>query len=230
MSEIRPIAMPGTHQKFLEFFLKKSEPKEQNILDLGAGHGAFSQKLFNLGYNVSACDLFPEIFEFTEITCQKADITKTLPYPDNTFDIIIAIEVIEHISDHEMFFSEASRILKPDGKLYVTTPNILSLKSRVRFLFSGFFYSFNKLELSNYDGLQHVSSLTVDQYNYIAIKNHFKAAIVNIDKQQSTSKIIHFFLYPFIMLYPGFKKVDNNNNNKKLLLGRLLIMVFGNNK
>jgi SAM-dependent methyltransferase len=230
MTEIKPITMPGTHQRFLEYFKKQEEQVSCKVLDMGAGHGAFSQRLFNMGYDVHACDLFPEIFEFDKITCTKVDITKPFPYPDNTFDLIIAIEVSEHIADHEMFFSESGRILKPGGRLYITTPNILTLKSRIRFLFSGFFLAFNPLQLDNYDGLQHISSLTLDQYNYIAVKHHFDTADLSIDREQSTSKWWLFFLYPLIWLYPKVKKINPKHNTRKLLLGRLLFLKFKNLK
>lgn len=230
MPEIKPITMPGTHQRFLEFFKKQHEPLTQKVLDMGAGHGAFSQRLYDMGYDVQACDLFPELFEFDKVPCTKVDITKPFPYEDNTFDMIIAIEVSEHIADHEVFFSESSRILKPGGILYITTPNILSMKSRVRFLFTGFFLAFNPLQLKNYDGLQHVASLTLDQYNYIAVKNNFHTAQLEIDRKQSTSKWWLFFLYPLIWLYPRVKKIDRKHNQQKLLLGRLLFLKFKNNK
>lgn len=139
MAEIQAIAMPGTHQNFLKYFNKYSYKKHLKILDIGAGHGALSKKLFDLGYDVSACDLFPEIYLFEEIECKKVDITKDFPYPDNSFDLVLGIEVIEHIIDHEKFFSEISRILNKNGILYLSTPNILSMKSRIRFLFRGFF-------------------------------------------------------------------------------------------
>ena len=105
---------------------------------------------------------------------------------------------MEHVNDHENFFREASRILRPGGRLYISTPNILSLKSRIRFLLSGFYYSFRPLEKRNYDGLQHVASLTLDQYNYIAIRQGFHAAEVEIDKQQSTSRWLLAFFAPFL--------------------------------
>ncbi|MEX0968762.1 MAG: class I SAM-dependent methyltransferase, partial [Bacteroidia bacterium] len=149
MKEIAPIAMPGTHQKFLEYFRERKEPTEMKVLDMGAGHGAFTSRLYDMGYDVHACDLFPEIFQFDKVECRKVDITRKFPYEDNSFDLVIAIEVSEHILDHENFFSETGRILKPDGKLYISTPNILSLKSRFRFLFRGFYYSFKPLELKN---------------------------------------------------------------------------------
>jgi SAM-dependent methyltransferase len=226
MEEIKPITMPGTHERFFAFFRQQSEPLNQKVLDLGAGHGAFSKRLHELGYDVSACDLFPELFRFGEIECRKVDITEAFPYPDNAFDLVIAIEVSEHILDHEVFFGEVNRILKPGGKLYLSTPNIMSMKSRIRFLFRGFFYSFKPLEKGNYDGLQHVASLTLDQYNYIAIKHGFDPAEVNIDRIQKTSRWYLVLLYPIIYLYWVIRRYDPMHNRRKLLLGRLLFLTF----
>ena len=230
MEEIQPIAMPGTHQNFLKYFKSFQHDKSLKILDIGAGHGAFSKRLYDMGYDVSACDLFPEIFKFDKIECKKADITRELPFPDNSFDIAIAVEVSEHINDHERFFKEISRILKPKGQLYLSTPNILSLKSRIHYLFRGFFYSFGKLDLENHDGLQHVSSLTLDQYNYIALKNGFGTAKYDIDKKQKSSTWLFILLYPYIWINSKLKKLSKFHNNQKLLLGRLLFLNFENRK
>jgi SAM-dependent methyltransferase len=230
MTEIKAITMPGTHQRFLEFFKQQEEQTGQKVLDIGAGHGAFSQKLYNMGFDVHACDLFPEIFQFDKITCTKVDITQPFPYTDNSFDMLVAIEVSEHITDHENFFHEAGRILKPGGKLYITTPNILNLKSRIRFLLSGFFLAFDPLQLNNYDGLQHVASLTPDQYNYIAFRNRFKVAELAIDREQRTSRLWYVLIYPWLWIYPRIKKITGMHNQRKLLLGRLLFLKFKNNK
>ncbi len=230
MENIEPIAMPGTHQSFLKYFKKFGHAKNLKILDIGAGHGAFTKKLYDEGYDVSACDLFPEIFRFDKVVCQKADITKELPYPDNSFDLVIAIEVSEHIIDHEQFFKEINRILKPQGQLYLSTPNILSLKSRFRFLFRGFFYSFGKLDLANNDGLQHVASLTLDQYNYIALRNGFTIANYDIDKKQNTSTWLLLLIFPFIWINNTLRKISNFHNMKTLLLGRLLFLSFESRK
>lgn len=228
---IKPMTIPGIHDRFYKF-LKTFVSSDSNlkILDVGAGHGAFTKKLYDEGYQVSACDLFPELFYFNKINCKKADITKSLPYEDNSFDIIIGIEIMEHVFDHEVFFRECYRILKPYGKLIISTPNILSLKSRLRFFFTGFFYSFKPLELKNYDGLQHVASLTVNQYNYLGMQNGFKCSIINIDKKQKTS-ISLSFLWPFLWIYSKVKKVDFNVHNKiNLLMGRKLFLTFETEK
>ena len=225
-TEIKPITMPGVHARFLKFFSGRTEPAGLKILDVGAGEGALTQKLHAMGYDMQACDFSPEAFKFSELRCEGVDITGPFPYADGSFDLVIAVEVTEHILDHENFFSEINRILKPGGKLYISTPNILSMKSRFRFLFQGFPYGFKPLEMKKYDGMQHVASLSLDQYNYLAIKHGFREAEVGIDRLQSTSRWLRFLLLPAMLISRASKKYIPLHNRKDLLLGRLLFMVF----
>ncbi|MGC8864171.1 MAG: class I SAM-dependent methyltransferase [Bacteroidales bacterium] len=221
----RPIAMPGTHEAFLRFFFQRERPPAR-VLDLGAGQGALSIKLYQAGFQVEACDFFPENFKIDEVVCQKADITQHLPYLDNTFDIVVAVEVTEHVTDHSRLFAEVFRILKPGGRLYVTTPNILSLKSRLRFLTSGFFYSFQPLHPQRNDGLQHVASLTADQYDYLGQLAGFEKVATFTDKIQKTSFGLSFLLFPLLILAPAARKTHYLHNRRVLLWGRLLFLLF----
>lgn len=169
--EVKPIAIPGIHSRFYKFFKKTSGNNTTlRVLDIGAGHGALARKLFNNGFKVEACDLHPENFHFDGIDCEKADVLARLPYDEGSFDVALAIEVMEHIFDHEKFFSECHRILKEEGLPLISTPNILSLKSRFRFLFTGFFYSFKPLDIDTVGGFQHLSALTLDQYRDLGKK------------------------------------------------------------
>jgi SAM-dependent methyltransferase len=227
-NRVVPIAMPGIHEKFYPY-LKSVLGLYENpaILEIGSGHGAFTKRLWQDGYNVTATDIFPENFYFTETVCHKVDIRKPMPFSDNSFDIVIAVEVMEHVHDHEMFFSETKRVLKSGGRLIFSTPNILSLKSRVRFLFSGFFYSFNPVDHHNRDGMQHLASLTVDQYNNLGIANDMTLTDISTDKRQRTSSIYFIIFYPFIRLHNSIKKIDHRlHSSPKLLLGRILFFNF----
>ena len=230
MSEIKEIAIPGSHQFFYNFFKKdlgEHKPKEIRVLDLGAGHGAFSKRLYDLGYQVYACDLFPEIFQFSEIECKPADFTKRLPYEDQTFDAIVALEIMEHFPDHMPIYSECNRILKSNGKLMISTPNILSLKSRFLFFMTGFYYSFKPIDKANPEGLEHVASITLDQYEYLGYLNGFKTSNIGYDVTQSTSKIIFTIMMPFIKFYNWRAKIKAHNHNKKnLLFGRKLYVSY----
>lgn len=224
---IIPITMPGIHERFYNFLKPILESYTQpEILEVGAGHGAFTQKLWKDGYAVSACDLFPEIFYFDKITCKKVDISKELPYPDQSFDIILAVEVMEHIHDHNVFFKECFRILKKGGLLIFSTPNILSLKSRLRFLFTGFYYSFKPLDHANTDGLQHIASLTVDQYDNLALINGMSPYKLSFDKRQSTSRWL-VFLIPFLWVFSKIKSVPYLIHNRyDLLTARILFFTY----
>ena len=226
-NEIKEISVPGIHKQFYKLFVKfAADFKNPKILEVGAGHGAFSKKLVENNFDVSACDLFPDLFYYDKVECKYADFSKELPYPDNSYDIITAIEVMEHVHDHLVFMKECNRVLKSGGVLAVSTPNILSLKSRLRFLFSGFYYSFGELDHYRNDGLQHLASLTVNQYENLGISTGFSKPEIHIDKKQSSSKIL-LVLYPLIRLYCLIKKVNYKVHNKiEHLTGRKLFIVY----
>lgn len=129
----------GVHQAILS--LLKSDEKKQ-ILDLGAGEGALSEKLLSHGHIVTACDGDPEQFKLTEITCQKVDLNKAFPFNNSEFDIVILGDVIEHLENPWHAIRESYRVLKPGGKLIISTVNILSIMARIHFLIHGEFWLF----------------------------------------------------------------------------------------
>lgn len=227
--EIVPITMPGIHDRFVPFFEALAGKGNRNgihVLDAGAGHGALSRRLHEAGFHVSACDFAPELFRYSEVEFRRANLTEKLPYGDAEFDFVLAVEVMEHIADHEQFFREARRVLKPGGQLIVSTPNILSLKSRIRFLFSGFFYSFNPIDRQRDDGLQHVASLTVDQYRYVAGRNGLTLETIACDKHQRSSIALLWFV-PLIWLHSKLSGLEwRTHNSWTLLLGRILFLAF----
>jgi SAM-dependent methyltransferase len=225
--EIVPISIPGIHDYFWPFLLRQlGSDKSVRVLDAGAGHGAMSRRLHEAGYDVHACDFRPDIFYFQPVECRQANLNDSLPYADESFDAVVAVEVLEHLLDHDRFFSECHRVLKPGGKLIATTPNILSLKSRLRFLGTGFFYSFEPLRTEDDDGLQHVSGRTLNQYHYLARRNGMTIRSVEVDKYQSTSRAL-LALWPLLWVYSRIRHTQHSDHNRmKLLLGRIVFITF----
>ncbi len=120
------------------------------VADLGCGDGDYSVALTKMGFKVTACDLDVKRFRHRgEIDFKICDVTKKLPFDDASLDYVVLAEVIEHLRNPYQVMQEISRVLRPGGKLILSTPNILNLKSRIRFLFEGCWEFFREPTLEN---------------------------------------------------------------------------------
>ena len=100
-------------KKKIEYFLKQI-PKNSCILEIGCGSGWVRDYLQNNGWtNYKGIDIVPPADIIGDI-CKW----KELGIKEESFDIIIAFELVEHVN----CFNECRELLKPGGKLMVTTP------------------------------------------------------------------------------------------------------------
>ncbi|WP_240902228.1 class I SAM-dependent methyltransferase [Wenzhouxiangella sp. XN24] len=90
----------------------------RTALDVGCRSGTQSQWMEQRGYTVTSIDI-NRVYE----QCQVVDVNNGLPFPEASFDLIWCSEVIEHLVSPEAFVSECNRVLKPGGRLVLTTPN-----------------------------------------------------------------------------------------------------------
>ena len=106
------------------------------ILDIGCGTGAMLDELKPFGEVIGA-DFSPEALQFcvtrgapgeVQKKLARADVRR-LPFADSTFDVVTAMDIIEHIDDDKTASSEIFRVLKPGGRLLVTVPAFPSLWS-----------------------------------------------------------------------------------------------------
>jgi len=226
---LREMAARGTHDKVVALLAQHSPPERApDALDIGAGTGALSQKLAEAGWRVAACDLYPDAFAAQGIECRAVEDGR-LPFPDAHFDVAIAVELLEHIEGHEGLFAEARRVLRPGGLLLMTTPNILSLKSRVQFLLTGYPYSFPSLDPAELDPVaQHITPFSLDRYRWRLAQSGFDVETVDVDKLQSSSRALAF-LIPLIRLATRKAARESasvrEQNSLRVLLGRKLFIL-----
>jgi len=107
------------------------------ILDIGCGTGAMLDELRPFG-DVVGADFSPEALQFCvtrgapasalPLKLARADVRR-LPFADNSFDVVTAMDIIEHIDDDKAASGEIFRVLKPGGRLLVTVPAFSSLWS-----------------------------------------------------------------------------------------------------
>ena len=119
-------------------------------LDVPAGHGAFAQELLRLGFDDIEClDINAEAFRLEDprVHFVQHDVIDPLPYPDAHFDYVFSIEGIEHFENPWTFVKELCRVLKPGGRLFISTPNTLSIDARLKYFMSGYFPRFRPLML-----------------------------------------------------------------------------------
>lgn len=102
-----------------------------NILDIGCGTGALSAKLQHCGTVVSA-DFSPLALQYSQkrglTALARADAMR-LPFRDAQFDVITALDILEHLPDDAAALREIHRVLKPGGKIFATVPAYQSLWS-----------------------------------------------------------------------------------------------------
>jgi SAM-dependent methyltransferase len=111
----------------------------KRLLDLSCGGGDTSVMLAKLGFQVVATDYdVPRPMSNGIARVGGVDLNCFLPFQSASFDAVDLVEVIEHIENQPQLVREINRVLKPGGTLLVSTPNVLNVMSRFRFLFTGF--------------------------------------------------------------------------------------------
>jgi SAM-dependent methyltransferase len=103
-----------------------------DLLEFGTGKGLFTGELLKIPYagTITCTDLLPRPDGLPEnLPWIQTDHNDPLPLTDQTFDIIICMEVIAHLENPRFLFREFSRLLRPGGTLLLTMPNQESIRS-----------------------------------------------------------------------------------------------------
>ncbi len=164
--KLREFAAEGVHQAAAQVLQHYIRPPAC-IVELGAGAGAFSERLRILGYAVTAGDVDQAQFTAVNVPFVRYDLDAEWPeaLQSSCPDALCAIEVIEHLRHPWKFFEQCHSVLPAGGTLLLSTPNVSSKWSRAYFLAEGVPLGFGRRNMLAIGHINPLSSLEID---YIA--------------------------------------------------------------
>ena len=132
---------PGPPPAHIAQFVSALAPAERT-LDIGIGDGRVAQLIrttYLTGVDVSQVALDRARSRLPGADLELVRIDEELPFADNVFDLVLCTETLEHVRDVQLLLSEIRRVLRPGGRLAVTTPAV----SRWRVLLRGVEHPFS---------------------------------------------------------------------------------------
>jgi len=155
----------GLHEHLTENVLGRLAVRGASAIDLGTARGALALHLQGLGFNVTAVDRSEEAFEadlpFVRLDLNDPDFSSRLG--EGAFDFVSAVEIIEHLESPVGFLRNVRRLMKPKGVALITTPNMDSAPSRVRFLLTG------KLHMMDERVPNHITPIFFDLFERVYV-------------------------------------------------------------
>jgi len=130
-------------KKILELL---KDVKGKRILDIGCSTGYLGKVLKEQENFVVGVDISEQASKQAQTVLDRAycfDVEKQWPLEleNEKFDIIVALEIIEHLFDPALFLKKIREFLEKDGTLIITVPNFLSWVNRIKFVFGKFRYT-----------------------------------------------------------------------------------------
>ncbi|MBL7003858.1 MAG: class I SAM-dependent methyltransferase [Gammaproteobacteria bacterium] len=205
----------GTHKEV--FNLIKNDT-DSLVVDIPSGYGAFILRLKDNGYkNIKAIDI-ENILKIEHGDFSVGDMTKDLPMKDGSVDSFICIDGIEHIDEQFHFIKEITRVLKTNGELIISTPNISSIRSRWRWLMTGHHNKCKSpLNENNPTPLHHIGMISFSEIRYLL---HTSGLVI---EEISTNRIkpinwLYSIIIPFSFVYTTltYMKTGRKENTKTI--------------
>jgi SAM-dependent methyltransferase len=172
-------------RRFVEFV---SVEKPGSLLDVGCADGQLGEYLnHRLGWRSSGIDISltnASLATQRGVMTVVGNLRSPLPFDSNSFDAVIAKQIIEHLVDTRLFLMECYRVLRVKGCLILGTPNLASLSNRLRLLL-GRYPGWMDYQLE--DGAGHVR-----YYSFPILKRQLRAIGFHVEYAVGTALRLPF--------------------------------------
>ncbi len=223
-----------------------AELRGGDYLDLGAGAGGLLARVrdrFGVG-TTCACDYTEALMGLPGQRVDVADLNREpLPYANDRFALVTCVETIEHLERYRETVREVFRVLRPGGLAVFTTPNVLNLKSRLRYLTTGFANLFGPLAVREgaiHDTGGHINPVGWFYLAHALLDAGFVGPSASVDRWQRSAYVPFALFYlpirilaarawrkeagKFRTLTPANRPLLASINSPDLLLGRTLVV------
>jgi SAM-dependent methyltransferase len=125
---------------FKDIIIKHSKDKQLNVLDVGSRNAWLYKtlKTYKVKANYTCLDIsehYVRMMKEKNIDAILGNICETTMFKDNTFDIVVLGEILEHLPNLESALLECNRILKTNGKIIGSVSNVWNIGNFIRVLF-----------------------------------------------------------------------------------------------
>lgn len=169
----------------------------RRVLDVPCGEGALLALLRPTVPELTGGDLETPCSPLPQVSYVRIDLQGEWPLADGAYDGVVCADGIEHLENPFHLIREAGRVLTADGRLWISTPNITAIRSRWRFLWSGFHNKFKRpLDERARHPLHHINPIGYPELRYALHTTGFTVERVGANRIKPQS-------WPYALLWPG---------------------------
>jgi len=196
----------------------QSLPKNARILDVGCGTGHLTKWLKDKDYNVYGLEPSEEMYKYAVNNFPDIEFTKgvssSLPYDNNFFDLVIAIEVLRYLDekDNDLTYKEFHRVLKKGGSCFVTHVNLFSTDGYY------FFYKLNRIKHNIHNKPYNFCNFTTPSRQEKILTSLGFNKIITIGRMAGVIRIFYKFGNVIGRKFGGFAKLLSNQSYRKGIL------------
>jgi SAM-dependent methyltransferase len=188
-----------------------------NVLEIGCGEGYGVELLYKNAEKLTLIDKSPYTAEFinnkypnTTIIQEKIPPLTTLA--SNSFDVVVSFQVIEHIKEAELYLEEIHRVLKPNGKAYISTPNAVKTIARNPWHYKEY----------TFEDLSNLIAKIFSNYTIQAVSGNEKTDAYYEKNKKSVARFLRYDIFNLEQRIPSWLlqipyEFANRMNRKKLL-------------